>query len=148
LGGRGRRISEFKANLVYKVSSRTARATQRNPVWKKNKNKNKKRVSKAWELKLPHTHTHTHTQPSSQSLEFGPRDLIVLPGKAGVQKGGISYHKAHLFYRTDRQTALLRAEEGHLLPRCLTAKHKQTKQNKTLRVCNQVACLTPVISTL
>jgi hypothetical protein len=30
LGGRGRRISEFKASLVYRVSSRTARATQRN----------------------------------------------------------------------------------------------------------------------
>jgi hypothetical protein len=32
LGGRGRQISEFEASLVYKVSSRTARATQRNPV--------------------------------------------------------------------------------------------------------------------
>jgi hypothetical protein len=32
LGGRGRRISEFEASLVYKVSSRTARAIQRNPV--------------------------------------------------------------------------------------------------------------------
>jgi hypothetical protein len=32
LGGRGRRISEFQDSLVYKVSSRTARATQRNPV--------------------------------------------------------------------------------------------------------------------
>jgi hypothetical protein len=32
LGGRGRQISEFKASLVYRVSSRTARATQRNPV--------------------------------------------------------------------------------------------------------------------
>jgi hypothetical protein len=56
LGGRGRQISEFEANLVYRVSSRTARATQRNPVSKnkikqtnknthtpkKNKNKNKK----------------------------------------------------------------------------------------------------------
>jgi hypothetical protein len=39
LGGRGRRISEFKASLVYKVSSRTARATQRNPVSKKPKPK-------------------------------------------------------------------------------------------------------------
>jgi hypothetical protein len=28
LGGRGRRISEFEASLVYKVSSRTARATR------------------------------------------------------------------------------------------------------------------------
>jgi hypothetical protein len=35
LGGRGRQISEFEASLVYKVSSRTARVTQRNPVSKK-----------------------------------------------------------------------------------------------------------------
>jgi hypothetical protein len=41
-GGRGRWISEFEANLVYKVSSRTARATQRNPV-SKTKNKTKKK---------------------------------------------------------------------------------------------------------
>jgi hypothetical protein len=34
LGGRGRWISEFEASLVYKVSSRTARAIQRNPVSK------------------------------------------------------------------------------------------------------------------
>jgi hypothetical protein len=33
--GRGRWISEFEASLVYKVSSRTARITQRNPVSKK-----------------------------------------------------------------------------------------------------------------
>jgi hypothetical protein len=37
LGGRGRWISEFEASLVYRVSSRTARATQRNPVSKTNK---------------------------------------------------------------------------------------------------------------
>jgi hypothetical protein len=45
LGGRGRQISEFEASLVYKVSSRTARATQRNLVSKKTekiKNKEKK----------------------------------------------------------------------------------------------------------
>jgi hypothetical protein len=42
LGGRGRRISEFEASLVYKVSSRTARATQRNPV---SKSKKKKKTS-------------------------------------------------------------------------------------------------------
>jgi hypothetical protein len=41
LGGRGRQISEFKASLVYKVSSRTAKATQRNPVSKKPKKKKK-----------------------------------------------------------------------------------------------------------
>ena len=38
LEGRGRQISEFEASLVYRVSSRTAKATQRNPVSKKKKN--------------------------------------------------------------------------------------------------------------
>jgi hypothetical protein len=39
LRGRGRQISvsEFRASLVYRVSSRTARATWRNPVSKKKK---------------------------------------------------------------------------------------------------------------
>ena len=37
----GRQISEFEASLVYKVSSRTARAIQRNPVSKKKTNKQK-----------------------------------------------------------------------------------------------------------
>jgi hypothetical protein len=52
LGGRGRWISEFEASLVYRVSSRTARTTQRNPVLKKqnktkkNKNKNKNKKTK------------------------------------------------------------------------------------------------------
>jgi hypothetical protein len=40
LGGRGRQISEFKASLVYTVSSRTARAIQRNPVSNNNNNNN------------------------------------------------------------------------------------------------------------
>jgi hypothetical protein len=40
LRGRGRQISEFKASLVYRVSSKTAKAIQRNP-FSKNKNKNK-----------------------------------------------------------------------------------------------------------
>jgi hypothetical protein len=39
LGGRDRQISEFEASLVYKVSSRTARAIQRNPVSRKKKKK-------------------------------------------------------------------------------------------------------------
>jgi hypothetical protein len=42
LGGRGKWISEFEASLVYRVSSRTARATQRNPVSKNKKEKEKK----------------------------------------------------------------------------------------------------------
>jgi hypothetical protein len=44
LGGRGRWISEFEASLVYRVSSRAARATQRNPVWKKKKKRKKKNM--------------------------------------------------------------------------------------------------------
>jgi hypothetical protein len=41
MGGRGMWISELEASLVYKVSSRTARAMQRNPVSNKTK-QNKK----------------------------------------------------------------------------------------------------------
>ena len=41
MGGRGRQISEFKASLVHIVSSRTARATQRNPVSEKEKGQGK-----------------------------------------------------------------------------------------------------------
>jgi hypothetical protein len=41
LGGRGRRISEFETSLVYRVSSRTVRATQRNPVSKTKTKQNK-----------------------------------------------------------------------------------------------------------
>jgi hypothetical protein len=39
LGGRGRWISKLEANLVYRVSYRTARATLRNPVSKNQKKK-------------------------------------------------------------------------------------------------------------
>jgi hypothetical protein len=41
LGGRGRQISEFEASLVYRVNSRTARATQRKPVSKNKQTKTK-----------------------------------------------------------------------------------------------------------
>jgi hypothetical protein len=41
LGGRGWWISDFEASLVYKVSSRKARAIKRNPVLKKTKNQTK-----------------------------------------------------------------------------------------------------------
>jgi hypothetical protein len=43
LGGRGRWISEFKTSLVYRVSSRTARATQRNPVSKNQRERERER---------------------------------------------------------------------------------------------------------
>jgi hypothetical protein len=37
---------EFKASLIYKVSSRTARAIQRNPISKKKKQKQKQKKTK------------------------------------------------------------------------------------------------------
>jgi hypothetical protein len=45
-GGRGRQISEFEANLVYRVSSRTARAIQRNPVSKNKTTTTKTKTNK------------------------------------------------------------------------------------------------------
>jgi hypothetical protein len=50
LRDRGRQISEFKASLVYRVSSRTARAIQRNPV-SKNKTKQQKKKKRKKEKK-------------------------------------------------------------------------------------------------
>jgi hypothetical protein len=48
LGGRDRQISEFEfeASLVYKVSSRTARTIQRNPVSKKKRKRKKEKKKK------------------------------------------------------------------------------------------------------
>jgi hypothetical protein len=46
LVGRDKWISEFEASLVYKVSSRTARATQRNSVSEKQKQKQKQNKTK------------------------------------------------------------------------------------------------------
>jgi hypothetical protein len=47
LGGRCRRISEFKASLVYRVSSRTARAVYRETLsGKKQKQKERKEKRK------------------------------------------------------------------------------------------------------
>jgi hypothetical protein len=46
LGGRGRQISEFEASLVYRVNSRIARATQRDPVSKNQKPKPKTKKPK------------------------------------------------------------------------------------------------------
>ena len=46
LGGRDRQISEFEASLVYKVSFRSVRAIQRNPVSKNKKQNNNKQTNK------------------------------------------------------------------------------------------------------
>jgi hypothetical protein len=60
-GGRGRQISEFEASLVYKVSSRTARTIQKNPVSKNQKKKKKVRNSEAQEIADRKGHRHSST---------------------------------------------------------------------------------------
>jgi hypothetical protein len=67
LGGRGRWSSEFEASLVYKVSSRTARATQRKHVLKKTKTKTKKT-----------TKTNTKTKQSNKMYFFSKVLQLVL----------------------------------------------------------------------
>jgi hypothetical protein len=46
LGGRGKQISESEASQIYRVSSRIAKATQRNPVSKNKKQKTKNKQNK------------------------------------------------------------------------------------------------------
>jgi hypothetical protein len=79
LGGRGRRISEFEASLVYKVSSRTARATQRNPVSNKTKQskakqskakQNKTKQNKTKQNKTKQNKTKSKTKRSSLSRHW------------------------------------------------------------------------------
>jgi hypothetical protein len=63
LGGRDRRISEFKASQVYKVSSRIAKTIQRNPVSKNPKKKkliNKKKKERKKEKKWPDSDYFSH----------------------------------------------------------------------------------------
>jgi hypothetical protein len=66
-GGRGRRISEFEASLVYKVSSRTARATEKPCLEKKQKNKKNKNV---W--------THNEILGSCEKTPFSPKQVLNL----------------------------------------------------------------------
>jgi hypothetical protein len=74
LGGRGRRISEFEVILVYRVSSRTSRATQRNPVSKTNKQtKKQKNQNKIKYTVVPSTHMVVHNNhPPSVPREHPP----------------------------------------------------------------------------
>jgi hypothetical protein len=77
LGGRGRRISEFEASLVYRVSSRTARAAQRNPV-SKNKNKNKsksKTKTKQTKQKTNKTKNKNQTKKKKQTNKKNPKTM-------------------------------------------------------------------------
>jgi hypothetical protein len=67
LGGRGRQISEFEASLVYRVSSRRARATQRNPV-SENKQTNKRTNERTNERKKERKKERKSTIKKAQSI--------------------------------------------------------------------------------
>jgi hypothetical protein len=87
LGGRGRRISEFEVSLVYKVSSRTARATQRNPVLKNQKEKKKKKRKKSLAMKTGHEDTERRClHGRGGGIEGGPlHSLTVASGDEVVK---------------------------------------------------------------
>ena len=70
MGGRDRQISEFEASLVYRVSSRTARAIQRNPVSKKKKKPKRKKKKKEKE---------TRAQTAPNVYHFWPLTKTELP---------------------------------------------------------------------
>ena len=81
MGYRGRWISELEASLVYIVSSRTARATQRNPVLKKtNKQTNKNEIWGLQEENGPEELGDTATSNKS-GLEITLDDIKSSPGK-------------------------------------------------------------------
>jgi hypothetical protein len=62
LGGRGRQISEFQVSLVYRVSSRTASAAQRNPV-----SKNKTKIKQTNKQTKKETKMQNKTKPQKQN---------------------------------------------------------------------------------
>lgn len=64
-GGRGRQICEFQVILVYILSSRTDRVTQRDPVSKQNKISQIKKKKKKQTHKIQHHHHH-HQQQHQQ----------------------------------------------------------------------------------
>jgi hypothetical protein len=85
LGGRGRWISEFEVSLVYRVSSRTAWATQRSPVSKKKgrkegnkslKNKIKSEWKKTKEVNLQGTCSHLNCAVMNTISELEEESLF------------------------------------------------------------------------
>jgi hypothetical protein len=83
-------LCEFEASLVYRVSSRTARAIQRNPVSKKKKKKKKERTNSHLDCpESPHAvlestlqcrWPQTHRDPSAfASQVLGPKESANMP---------------------------------------------------------------------
>jgi hypothetical protein len=64
--------TEFEANLVYRVNSRTAEATKKNPISTKpttNKQTNKKQVRERKRLRDRDTHTHTERETGKAEID-------------------------------------------------------------------------------
>jgi hypothetical protein len=69
LGGRGRWISEFEASLFYKVSSRTAKTIQGNPVsGKKKKQQQQKKQNKKQTTKNKQKKTKTKNPENNYKI--------------------------------------------------------------------------------
>jgi hypothetical protein len=93
LGGRGRWISEFEASLFYRVSSRTARDTQRNPV----SNHPPKKSNKKFENKIKNSKPHLHSDtlpPMPHLLQQGH----TYPNKATPSNGDTSHGPMEVNY--------------------------------------------------
>jgi hypothetical protein len=69
--------AEFEASLVYKVSSRTARATQRNPVLKNQNQNQKKKKKKNREEQNPYKTNHEKGFISFQNQCWGKQPCQV-----------------------------------------------------------------------
>jgi hypothetical protein len=67
LGGRDRQIFELETSLVYKVSSRTAKTIQRNPVSKNKNNPPPKKKNLSW--KMHHTSIYSSQLGNSEQTK-------------------------------------------------------------------------------
>jgi hypothetical protein len=101
LGGRSRQISELEASLVYGVSSRTVRATQRNPASKKKK-KRKKDYSMKINCKVAGTCKYNGGKEADRSLlligSYSKHEeicylMFIIKSYALCKKGTIHNHR-------------------------------------------------------
>jgi hypothetical protein len=74
LGGRGRWISEFEASLGYRMSSRIARATQRNPVLKNKTKQTNKQTNK----KNKNTHKKKKRKMKKKAIDIYTMPLAII----------------------------------------------------------------------
>jgi hypothetical protein len=71
LGGRGRWISEFEVSLVYRVSSRTARAIRRNLEKRNKRRRRRRRRRRRGRRRRRRRRTTTTTTTTTQQLRWG-----------------------------------------------------------------------------